>query len=264
MHHIFVAPHLDDAVLSCGELIYTFRERGDSVSVMTVFTNNPGKDEPLSPAAAQYHSQCFWGHDSMTGRKHEDMDAAKFLGYNCIHLDFYECLYRKDLNGDFIYTDMETFGFIDKENDAALISRLCEIMPQVLCYADYIYVPYGLAAHADHMLIRHVFDNIDAHAIPKDKIFFYEEIPYICDMKKDERQKVFAGTSLHPMLIPLTKEAWVAKNEAILCYKSQLHGLWENESERMAQLEEVSMQYTGDHSLRLWAYTQTPPACIKA
>jgi LmbE family N-acetylglucosaminyl deacetylase len=41
MTHVFVAPHPDDAALSCGGLIHSLRELGHSVAILTVFSGGP-------------------------------------------------------------------------------------------------------------------------------------------------------------------------------------------------------------------------------
>jgi len=38
MAHVFVAPHPDDAALSCGGLIASLRELGQNVTILTVFS----------------------------------------------------------------------------------------------------------------------------------------------------------------------------------------------------------------------------------
>jgi len=48
MTHVFVAPHPDDVALSCGGLIASLRELGQSVSIITVFSG-AGSGSPLSP-----------------------------------------------------------------------------------------------------------------------------------------------------------------------------------------------------------------------
>ena len=42
MTHVFVAPHPDDAALSCGGLIASLRELGQSVAIVTVYSGGPG------------------------------------------------------------------------------------------------------------------------------------------------------------------------------------------------------------------------------
>ena len=40
MTHVFVAPHPDDAALSCGGLIANLRELGQNVTILTVYSGN--------------------------------------------------------------------------------------------------------------------------------------------------------------------------------------------------------------------------------
>src|SRR5678816_731797 len=47
MTHVFVAPHPDDVALSCGGLIASLRELGQSVTIITVFSG-AGSDGSLS------------------------------------------------------------------------------------------------------------------------------------------------------------------------------------------------------------------------
>src|SRR5919112_4126216 len=42
MTHVFVAPHPDDAALSCGGLIASLRELGQNVTILTVFSGTGG------------------------------------------------------------------------------------------------------------------------------------------------------------------------------------------------------------------------------
>ena len=47
MTHVFVAPHPDDAALSCGGLIASLRELGQNVTILTVFSGS-GDGAPLT------------------------------------------------------------------------------------------------------------------------------------------------------------------------------------------------------------------------
>ncbi len=44
MTHVFVAPHPDDVALSCGGLVASLRELGQSVTILTVYSGGPGAD----------------------------------------------------------------------------------------------------------------------------------------------------------------------------------------------------------------------------
>ena len=43
MTHVFVAPHPDDVALSCGGLVSSLRELGQSVTILTVYSGGPGE-----------------------------------------------------------------------------------------------------------------------------------------------------------------------------------------------------------------------------
>ena len=48
MTHVFVAPHPDDVALSCGGLVASLRELGQSVTILTVYSGGPGGGNDLS------------------------------------------------------------------------------------------------------------------------------------------------------------------------------------------------------------------------
>ena len=48
MTHVFVAPHPDDVALSCGGLIASLRELGQTVTILTVFSGN-GSSGRMTP-----------------------------------------------------------------------------------------------------------------------------------------------------------------------------------------------------------------------
>jgi LmbE family N-acetylglucosaminyl deacetylase len=62
MTHVFVAPHPDDAALSCGGLIASLRELGQNVTIVTVFSGS-GAGEGLTPyqrEALGFGSKTLW------------------------------------------------------------------------------------------------------------------------------------------------------------------------------------------------------------
>ena len=246
--HIIISPHLDDAVLSCGELIKHLVSSRETVLVATIFTGFPPPDD-LSDAAKQYHLNCFLGDDSMLDRRSEDYKAMEYLGCKYKHLNYYECLYRKDSDGTHIYPDLKSIYNLNFERELKVFHDLC-VELKVFCEsATNIYAPFGLGNHADHLLIRKVFDSI------KDElnatVFFYEEIPYICYYYEAGGNPNFEKI-LSPTILCFSESAWQAKIDALRFYKSQLHIMWRTEDERQEQLVAVSKKYNACHSIRLW------------
>jgi len=62
MTHVFVAPHPDDVALSCGGLIASLRELGQTVTILTVFSGD-GSADPMTPyqrEALGFGSKAMW------------------------------------------------------------------------------------------------------------------------------------------------------------------------------------------------------------
>jgi LmbE family N-acetylglucosaminyl deacetylase len=246
--HIIISPHLDDAVLSCGELIKKIVSKGEAVFVVTVFTGFPQSND-LSDAAKQYHSNCFLGDDSMIVRLKEDVKAMEYLGCTYQHLDYYECLYRRGRNGLHIYPDLQNIYYLDFTNEKDIFERLCNDMKKICYDTTVVYAPFGLGNHADHLLIRKVFDDIRVEL--SCIVYYYEEIPYICYYYKDGGNSDFEK-ALTSEIICFSNSEWKAKIEALKFYKSQLHIMWKTEEDRYQQLYDVSKKYNNQHSIRLW------------
>ncbi len=57
MTHVFIAPHPDDVALSCGGLVASLRELGQSVTILTVYSGGP--DSAIDPADVQRQAVGF-------------------------------------------------------------------------------------------------------------------------------------------------------------------------------------------------------------
>ena len=62
MTHVFVAPHPDDVALSCGGLIASLRELGQTVTILTVFSGDgaSGGLTPYQREALGFGSKAMW------------------------------------------------------------------------------------------------------------------------------------------------------------------------------------------------------------
>ena len=61
--HVFIAPHPDDAALSCGGLIASLREVGQNVTIISVYSGGPRGDQPLDEyqrAALGFGTKAVW------------------------------------------------------------------------------------------------------------------------------------------------------------------------------------------------------------
>src|SRR5215211_5254290 len=92
--HIYVSPHLDDEVLSCGATIAKLNAASEDVLVVTVFTGAP---TTLPPLAFALHKK--WGLQTPQARRLEDIQACQLLGAEFEHLGYQDAIYRVDAAG---------------------------------------------------------------------------------------------------------------------------------------------------------------------
>ena len=104
--HIYLSPHLDDAIFSCGGLIFQQTQRGDSVLIVTVCAGDP-PNEMLSGFAQELHTR--WGYESpVEARRAEDRIACQLVGAGYEHLEIPDCIYRIDDGGSHLYPTLES------------------------------------------------------------------------------------------------------------------------------------------------------------
>jgi LmbE family N-acetylglucosaminyl deacetylase len=82
MTHVFVAPHPDDVALSCGGLIASLRELGQTVTILTVFSGEGGPGEGPGNGLTDYQrealgfgSKAMWPVTEAFNRVHIAPDA---------------------------------------------------------------------------------------------------------------------------------------------------------------------------------------------
>ncbi len=247
----FLGPHFDDCVLSCGELIDKYVKEGHDVQAITFFTGFP-EPSKLSEAAKQFHSNCFLDDNSMMYRANEDVNALSTLGCKYKHLGFYECLYRENNCGGFLYPDLKNIYHLEESESKELFNDMLKKVENIIKESDLIFAPMGLGNHADHLLLHNVVKESQKHT--NKPILYYEEVPYVCYYYK-ERKRSNWGNNMKSSLITVSHENWIRKVDTIKIYRSQLHILWKNEIQRLKQLTDLSYKYNkNNHSVRIWSY----------
>jgi GlcNAc-PI de-N-acetylase len=82
MTHVFVAPHPDDAALSCGGLIASLRELGQNVTIVTVFSGGSGSGggdlSRYQREALGYGSKAMWPVTEAFNRAHIGADEPVY------------------------------------------------------------------------------------------------------------------------------------------------------------------------------------------
>jgi len=219
---IFLSPHLDDAVLSCGFFLELLTKAKKKIMVLTVFTkvSNP----PYSPQTKQFLKQC--GYDNaqelFESRKEEDKKVLKFLGVGFLHLDYIDAAWRKDEKQKFIYRDeIERYSGIIAKEDYQLVQNLGKdlerILRKFLTKNTLILSPLGVGGLVDHVIVRSVLEKVGK------KLLFWEDFPY--NTNKENMNKFFFNNKDYRPYFNI-EGLYKQKDRAIRFYKSQIKSLF--------------------------------------
>jgi len=212
MRWIYLSPHLDDAALSAGGLIYEQTKAGIPVEIWTVTSGYPPEFAEYSPLAQVNHA--MWGFssaaDTIHARRVEDVDAANILGAKAVHFDFLDCIYRRGRNGGWLYSEISV---PPHEEDAGIPARIAEAISARLTPDDVLVSQLAVGSHVDHVLVRQAAELLGR------PLLYDIDIPYLF-YKPQELALRSAGMkeSFHP----ITEAGLGSWQEAVLAYKSQL------------------------------------------
>jgi LmbE family N-acetylglucosaminyl deacetylase len=183
---LFLSPHLDDAVLSCGVLLRQAAATGRA-TVATVFSEAaPG---PHTRAARSFLRQCSasGAEELFAGRRQEDVEVVKAAGAEPVHLGRRDALFRTRrwmppalgrLVPELAHR-YPTFRFdIARGRIAAaerdLAARIAEQVTALArqTWAEVVFCPLGVGRHVDHVLVRAVGPELG------DRVVYYADFPY--------------------------------------------------------------------------------------
>lgn len=228
--HLFLSPHLDDAVLSCGGQIHTLASKGYTVVVYTVMAGKPSRLLPDSPILADLHTRWETLSSPVNERRWEDIKALRSLNGVARHGAIPDCVYRLTYQAggepQALYpTEESLWGPVHPADTAPM---LLDAMPLPYTETDVLHVPLGAGNHVDHRLVRDWGRNL-RRMHPALEVRYYEEYPY--NARHGVAQKAleaFAPQVLTPLLHPLDDTALAAKSTAIACYESQISTFWKD------------------------------------
>ena len=82
---IYLSPHLDDAVLSCGGQIHRRTRNGERVLILTVFTQDLAPEITSEATKTVLDMMGLSAEEAMAVRRKEDAAACRMLGADLIH-----------------------------------------------------------------------------------------------------------------------------------------------------------------------------------
>jgi len=218
-HHLYISPHLDDVVFSCGGCILQQSARGDRVTVLTVFSGDPPEGS-LSPFAQELHDRWGIGREGIAMRRAEDRMACARLDATAVHLEFPEAIYRRNPEQGFLYASEEAiFGpvhVVEQRAIPSISSAIQKHMHESLT----VYAPLGLGGHVDHRFLRMVVDQM------KVKVRYYPDFPYAA--RGMELPEDLEMPEAEPVRFPLDEEEVQGWINAICEYQTQLSTFWDS------------------------------------
>jgi LmbE family N-acetylglucosaminyl deacetylase len=169
--HLYLSPHFDDAILSCGGLIHAQRQAGERVGVLTLCTaSNANVSLPL---ARSYESE--WREASAVSRREENLAALSAWGVIGWEGGAPDAIHRSGIEGPYYPARENLFGEPDARDAAAVLS-IWETglngIAEEQGHTILLYAPLGVGGHVDHELARRLAERF------RGDVRFYEDYPY--------------------------------------------------------------------------------------
>ena len=165
---LFLSPHLDDVVFSCGGFAAVLADRGWNTVLVTVFTRSvmPASGFAL---ACQLDKGLAADVDYMALRRAEDQKAADILGFRSVRwLDLPEAPHRGYDSAAALFDDLLEGDAVSVPVSAELLQLGVEFRP------DLVLVPQGLGNHVDHRQVT----AAAVRCFRPDQVGYYRDTPY--------------------------------------------------------------------------------------
>ncbi len=235
-HWIFLSPHLDDAVLSCGGLIWQQIQAGSRVEIWTICAGDPPVG-PRSAFAVQIEQRWKTGADSTAARRTEDARACLRLGAQAVHFDLPDCVYRRLPDGAPLIQGEEDLWQPIPRVELPQVDQLAAQIAQRLPPRCRLAVPLSLGNHIDHRLVR------AAALQAKGTLHFYPDFPYAAH--SDVNLNPYIERNWRRERFAISEAALNAWQDAVACYASQISSFWKDLAEMRDSLSRYFRQGGG-------------------
>lgn len=167
---VFISPHLDDAVFSCGGLMAAMANQCD-IHLLTCFTASM-PDPSGFALACQTDKGLPDNVDYMAIRRKEDLRACHILGAETLWLNLPEAPHRG------YHSAQELFGSKKHQDWVAkvLLTKLRAVFGELR--PDIVFYPLGIGNHIDHIQVIQTMKMIEATATNTTFWQWYDE-PYL-------------------------------------------------------------------------------------
>ncbi|MCP4425217.1 MAG: hypothetical protein GY803_12040 [Chloroflexi bacterium] len=237
---IYLAPHLDDAALSCGGQIFAQTAVGKSILIVTVMAGDP-PEGAMSDFIAELHERWELAVDAVAARRAEDASACRALGADYAHWMTPDCIYRQNPETrEMLYPTWEDAISSIHPVETALVDETAQKIAELPDH-DRMVVPLAVGRHVDHQITQ-----LAAKRALGANLVYYEDYPYVAedgtlDKVIDERWQA--------EIIPLRARAIAARVKAIAAFASQMSTFFDDHNDLTQQINAYVKQIGGE---RLW------------
>lgn len=235
---IFLSPHLDDAVFSCGGLISFLSGNGIDVEIWTIFSDQEEDPECFTEFVRSLHTRWQSGDHPYEFRKREDATACKIVGARQVHFGYLDCVYRVlPESGKPVITSNEELLQGIRPEESYLVRKITSRLQKRLTESSIWVCPLGLGNHMDHQITRQAAEKV------RQMMLYYADLPYAF------RSPALSFPGMIQLSFDLPEKNIQQWGRANLQYVSQISTFWKDAAEMAGQYSRYLETYKG---LPLW------------
>jgi LmbE family N-acetylglucosaminyl deacetylase len=222
MHWIYFSPHFDDAVLSCGGLIWEQSWGADSASIWTICAGT-STNETISTFTESLHARWETGAQAVAQRRQEDVAACAEVSAAYRHFPILDCIYRRGpVEGSFLYPSEEALFGPLHPSEQSLVSQVRGDLAATLGpgSGQQLVCPLALGGHVDHRLTRAAVEGLGR------PVWYYADYPYATKNLLELEKLKRAGWQA--IAFPVSIPGLYAWQAAVGRYRSQINTFWPN------------------------------------
>ncbi|HUN54663.1 MAG TPA: PIG-L family deacetylase [Smithella sp.] len=175
--NLYLSPHYDDAILSCGGIIHAQRRANERVGVLTLCSGLP-EPIPQSALALKYLAAWSKSGDGMASRRTENAAVLSKWGVLNWECGTPDAVFRTGGGIAYYQNRADLFCGPHPEDIYSLLPLWEERLTQLAKEEKNIilYAPLGVGGHVDHELARKFGERLGQSGW---KVLFYEDYPYV-------------------------------------------------------------------------------------
>ncbi len=243
MRWIYISPHFDDAILSCGGLIWEQSHKGEQASIWTICAG-AAPEETGSVFAESLHARWQAGAQAVTQRRQEDVMACAAVSASYRYFSIPDCIYRRaQPDGRYLYASEEAlFGPLDPSEQSLVGNLKADLAAALRSEQDYQLVcPLALGSHVDHTLARFAVESLGK------ELWYYTDYPYV--LKSLPKLDELRQAGWHAVPCSISDSALRAWQAAVAMYSSQISTFWPDLAAMQEAIGAYNEQFGG---VTLW------------